>query len=221
MSKNTTTKPSARETALTELNARMDEHQATAAEKEQAVKVFDEASSGRRPGYTKAIEKAVNEVIGNRTPVAAAASAKEEAKATREGKFNTDHYTRMAKDPEYRAEVLETAKQNLADKAAEKAEERKTAAAKPATERKPREAGARATREGGKWDSRKNRETGTTVTVYDAVTAQMDTTDGKWATVCDDHGSVLNSKTYVAAKSAMTKPSDWCEGCKAHASSAA
>jgi hypothetical protein len=41
----------------------------------------------------------------------------------------------------------------------------------------------------------KARQTGTTVGVYDGEEAGMDTTGGRWQTVCEEHGNVCSHLT--------------------------
>lgn len=62
--------------------------------------------------------------------------------------------------------------------------------------------------------SRICRSTGATVTLYDAAQANLDDEDGKWATVCEDHGSIVNHRTWKTAISWLSHPEEWCEDCQ-------
>lgn len=57
------------------------------------------------------------------------------------------------------------------------------------------------------------RNTGEKLTVGTAVELSLDATDGKWVTVCEDHGSIVNSATQSAAY--YTHGKDFCDGCRA------
>lgn len=56
------------------------------------------------------------------------------------------------------------------------------------------------------------RNTGEKLTVGTAVELKLDATDGKWVTVCEDHGSIVNSATQSAAY--YTHGKDFCDGCR-------
>lgn len=62
---------------------------------------------------------------------------------------------------------------------------------------------------------RKNRETGNFVAVYDGEAQGMDTEGGRWQTVCDPHGTILNHETLKVAISWVSEAADWCEACRA------
>lgn len=64
--------------------------------------------------------------------------------------------------------------------------------------------------------SRVCRATRTTVTLYNAEEANLDTEDGKWATVCEDHGSIASHRSFKTAVSWLPSPHDWCEECRAY-----
>ncbi|QIG58119.1 hypothetical protein SEA_ZEPP_31 [Microbacterium phage Zepp] len=57
------------------------------------------------------------------------------------------------------------------------------------------------------------RGTGEKLTVGTAAELKLDATDGKWVTVCEDHGSIVNSAIQSAAY--YTHGADFCEGCRA------
>ncbi len=61
--------------------------------------------------------------------------------------------------------------------------------------------------------SRRNQITGNFCTVYNAKAAQIDA-GAKWATVCEEHGTVMGSHTQALARAALDAPADWCEGCQ-------
>ena len=61
--------------------------------------------------------------------------------------------------------------------------------------------------------SRKCRATGTTVTLYDGEPANMDTSDGRWQTVCEDHGTIICHTSRKRAESHLSHPDEWCEVC--------
>lgn len=49
--------------------------------------------------------------------------------------------------------------------------------------------------------------------VYKAEEAGMDPDGGKWATVCEEHSTILNSDTRAGAEAAASWP-DWCGECQ-------
>jgi len=55
--------------------------------------------------------------------------------------------------------------------------------------------------------------TGTSYTVGQAYQMRLDITDGRFATVCDTHHTVLNSRTWQLAIDAVFSP-EWCEQCQ-------
>lgn len=59
------------------------------------------------------------------------------------------------------------------------------------------------------------RSTGTAVAVWDAEAQGQDTTDGRWAVVCESHGAILNRKTRAAAVHFAPFPANFCEDCAA------
>ena len=61
----------------------------------------------------------------------------------------------------------------------------------------------------------RNPITGDHNVIVDAVVAQLDDTDGRYATICNAHGTILNSKSLPAARSAMKDATSFCDGCRA------
>ncbi|HUN92555.1 MAG TPA: hypothetical protein VMU33_10885 [Burkholderiaceae bacterium] len=62
---------------------------------------------------------------------------------------------------------------------------------------------------------RRSRDTGTLIGLYHAAQASMSTEAGAWATVCEDHGTVVNHARLADARAWMAEPSIWCEACRA------
>jgi len=62
---------------------------------------------------------------------------------------------------------------------------------------------------------RRTRQTGTVVGVYKCAEAGLDDDDGQapWATVCEEHGTVISHRTRKLALSHASDPSGWCEDC--------
>lgn len=61
--------------------------------------------------------------------------------------------------------------------------------------------------------TRRNRETGTMITVCESDEGEI--AEGiPWMTVCDDHGSCVCHETLAVARSWASKPSVWCEDCR-------
>lgn len=58
------------------------------------------------------------------------------------------------------------------------------------------------------------RSTGTTVVLLDGIDAELDTSGGRWQTVCDPHGTVCSHDTHDLARSFMSVPEQWCETCQ-------
>jgi len=63
-------------------------------------------------------------------------------------------------------------------------------------------------------ESKVRRATGTTVSVYDAEAAGLDTDAGPVATVCEDHGAIVNHLTKTLARHHAVRPDGWCYGCR-------
>ncbi|AXQ52894.1 hypothetical protein SEA_NEFERTHENA_30 [Microbacterium phage Neferthena] len=60
--------------------------------------------------------------------------------------------------------------------------------------------------------TRKIRSTGETLTVARATELNADATDGPWVTFCEDHKTIVNSKTEKLAY--YTHGEDFCDGCR-------
>lgn len=58
------------------------------------------------------------------------------------------------------------------------------------------------------------RSTGALTAIYDAALQGMDDTWGRWAIVCEDHGSMIESDTLKRAQWVATEPEEWCEACQ-------
>lgn len=66
--------------------------------------------------------------------------------------------------------------------------------------------------------SRRCRESRTTVTMYDGRVAGLDVSGPDdevwpWATVCEQHATLVQHKTKQAAMSYLSHPLDWCDRC--------
>lgn len=62
--------------------------------------------------------------------------------------------------------------------------------------------------------TRKNRQTGTMISVGRAEDLGVDPSAGPWATICEDHGLIVNHRTRELAESHAPDPLGWCEGCR-------
>jgi hypothetical protein len=60
--------------------------------------------------------------------------------------------------------------------------------------------------------TRRNRQTGTVLIVAPAAELDLDDEGGRWVTLCDDHGTLVNSDTRNAALSIY--PLDFCDPCR-------
>lgn len=60
--------------------------------------------------------------------------------------------------------------------------------------------------------TRRNRQTGTLLTVARAVDEGLDDSDGAWVTVCEPHSTIVNSATRALAMD--TYPLDFCDFCR-------
>lgn len=60
-------------------------------------------------------------------------------------------------------------------------------------------------------------QTGRVVSLYDGEAAGMDTTAGRWQTVCEDHGTVISHRTLTVAEYQRADPLGWCEQCREEA----
>lgn len=63
---------------------------------------------------------------------------------------------------------------------------------------------------------RRSRQTGTTIGVYQAQVAgiESDADAGRWATVCEEHAGVVLHPTRAVAMSWSAYPRDWCPTCQ-------
>ena len=61
--------------------------------------------------------------------------------------------------------------------------------------------------------TRKNRQTGTMVTVVSESIVQLDA-DMKWWTICEDHSRLIGHETRKAAEEWATEPKTWCGVCQ-------
>ncbi len=59
------------------------------------------------------------------------------------------------------------------------------------------------------------RRTGTPVTVGTADELGLDPDGGRWVTVCEPHGSIVNHLTLEVARSHASQPDEWCWLCQA------
>ena len=60
--------------------------------------------------------------------------------------------------------------------------------------------------------TRKNRQTGTMITVVSEKEAHLDP-DLKWWTICEDHYRLVGHDTKALAISWASEPSTWCNDC--------
>ena len=60
---------------------------------------------------------------------------------------------------------------------------------------------------------RRNRRTGFLVGLYHAEQAELDASAGPWATICEEHGHIVNHETLALARSHLADPGGWCEHC--------
>lgn len=64
-------------------------------------------------------------------------------------------------------------------------------------------------------ETRRSRQTGHIVYIYDGEPARMDTEAGRWQTVCETHGYVSSHATRKRARIWLADPCRWCEECEA------
>lgn len=62
-------------------------------------------------------------------------------------------------------------------------------------------------------EQRKSRASGLMVGLYHAEQAGMDPEAGKWATVCEAHGQIVNHASLCLARFHLADPEGWCEVC--------
>jgi hypothetical protein len=60
--------------------------------------------------------------------------------------------------------------------------------------------------------TRRNRQTGTLLTVDSAKRQGLDDDGGAWVTICEPHGTLVNSETRELA--VITYPLDFCDLCR-------
>ena len=66
----------------------------------------------------------------------------------------------------------------------------------------------------GAVERRRSRASGTTITIYDANEAGIESDpETPWATVCEEHGSIVCHGSRSAARASMARP-DWCMDCQ-------
>jgi len=64
-------------------------------------------------------------------------------------------------------------------------------------------------------ERRRNRETGTMVSVWRPGTiAEDDCDSARWFTICEDHGSLVGHPTRKLAMQWLSHPLTWCEECQ-------
>jgi hypothetical protein len=61
----------------------------------------------------------------------------------------------------------------------------------------------------------RNRRTGTTSVLVDAAEQLLDEAAGRWATICDEHATIVNHETQRLARMWLHHSEDWCEDCMA------
>lgn len=49
--------------------------------------------------------------------------------------------------------------------------------------------------------------------LYDGIAQQMDTTEGRWQTVCEKHKTIMSHRTLAEARRHLGT-SEWCEECQ-------
>ena len=62
--------------------------------------------------------------------------------------------------------------------------------------------------------TRKNRETGTYITVGNADQDGWCNSGGDFYTLCEDHGQIINHETVSQARGWASNPTSWCETCQ-------
>lgn len=63
-------------------------------------------------------------------------------------------------------------------------------------------------------DYRKSRQDGVHVGLYRAEEAGLDIDGGPYATICEEHSTLVNHDTLKLAKSHLPYPSGWCDSCR-------
>jgi len=64
--------------------------------------------------------------------------------------------------------------------------------------------------------TRRNRQTGTHITVGTAIEMALDPAEGecKWYTICEEHNETCGHRTLSLANYFAASPLDWCEECR-------
>lgn len=60
----------------------------------------------------------------------------------------------------------------------------------------------------------KNRQTKTTIVLLDGIEGEMDISNGRWQTLCNEHSNICSHQTLKQAKLFMSSPLDWCATCQ-------
>lgn len=68
----------------------------------------------------------------------------------------------------------------------------------------------------GAREARKSRQTGAVVVLVDTWQEPrwLDSDGGRWATLCDTHGFVVNHLDRATARSFLADPVTWCDECR-------
>lgn len=61
---------------------------------------------------------------------------------------------------------------------------------------------------------RRNRQTGTLISIYHNGQAKFDDMGGAWSTLCEEHGSICAHATLALARHFGGRPGVWCENCR-------
>lgn len=65
--------------------------------------------------------------------------------------------------------------------------------------------------------SHRNKHTGTIISIYDAEhgDSDLDSEGGRWVTLCETHGMLVNHTNLRLAQEFVHAPWEWCEECNA------
>ncbi len=66
----------------------------------------------------------------------------------------------------------------------------------------------------GRVQTSRARSTGAQISLYHAEQAGLCPGGGPWATVCEDHGAILNHESLKLARQWVSAPEEWCEECR-------
>jgi hypothetical protein len=61
--------------------------------------------------------------------------------------------------------------------------------------------------------AQRSRDSGHIVSIYDGIAAGLDTSAGRWQTVCEEHGTIISHETFELARWHAPDPLGWCEAC--------